>query len=115
MNENAEKNTRYQNHMSSSFGIYVVGTYNSIKVPLYVYRSKNTANFSCEKITNIAKEIHKLIGINKEMIPLNKKEREIHNNAHECYICLQLFKDNKVYDHDHWNEKYRGPNCKVVM
>ena len=51
----------------------------------------------------------------KEMIPLIKKEKKMHNKQKVCYICKKIFstddnnkKYHKVKEHCHYNGKCRG-------
>ena len=51
----------------------------------------------------------------KEIIPLTKEEKKMHNKQKVCYICKRRFstdnnnkKYHKVKDHCHYTGKYRG-------
>ena len=101
---------KYQRHIPSSFCIYVKSIYNNIKYPLYIYRGENAEKEFNKTITEIAKEIHDLLKINKEMV-ITSEEQIKHNRAKVCYICNGEFAEDKVYDHDHYTGEYRGAAC----
>ena len=47
----------------------------------------------------------------KEMIPLAKEEKKMHNKKNVCYTCKKVFStddDNKEKDDFHYTGKYRG-------
>ena len=82
------------------------------KNELDYYIGKNCMKNFCLDLREHATEI--LSYEKKEMIPLTKEEKKIHNEQKVCYICKKRFstddnnkKCHKVKDHYHYTGKYR--------
>ena len=105
--------TEINKHAPSGYSLSTCCSFDTTKNKLHYYRCKN-----CMKNFSLDLKEHAIEIINyekKEMIPLTKKEREIHNKQKVCYICKKIFStDNnnkkyyKVKDHCLYTGKYRG-------
>ena len=77
------------------------------------YRGKKCMKIFC---LDLKKHAEKIINYEtKEMIPLTKKEKKMHDKQKVCYICKKKFstddtnkKFQKVRDHCYYTGRYRG-------
>ena len=111
---NPEKSwtTKINKHTSSSYSMLTHCSLDTTKNELDYYRGKNCMKNFCLDLREHATEI--LSYEKKEMIPLTKEEKKIHNEQKVCYICKKRFstddnnkKCHKVKDHYHYTGKYR--------
>ena len=114
-NNNPEKAsaTKINKHTPSGYSLFTNCSFDATKNKRDYYRVKNYMKNFCLELREHATKI-----INyekKEMIPLTKEEKKIHNKQKVCYICKKRFstddknkKHHKVKDHCHYTGKYRG-------
>ena len=112
---NPEKSstTKINKHTSSGYSLFTHCSFDTTKSKLDYYRGKNRMENFCLDLREHTTEI-----INyekKEMIPLTKEEKKIHNEKKFCFICKKRFstdyknkKYHKAKDHYHYTRKYRG-------
>ena len=112
---NPEKSstTKINKHTASGYSLFTHCSFDTTKNKLDYYRGKNCVKNVCFDLKEHATRI-----INyekKEMIPLTKEEKEIHNMQKVCYICKRIFSTDynnkryhKVKDHCHYTGEYRG-------
>ena len=88
-------------------------SFDTTKNKLDYYRDKNCVKNFC---LDLREHATKIINCEKkEMIPLTKEEKKMHNKQKVCYICKKGFSTDdgnkeyfKVKDHCHYTGKYRG-------
>ena len=114
-NNNPEKSskTKINKHTPSGYSLFTHCSFDTTKNKLDYYRDKNYMKNFCRDLREHATKI-----INyekKEMIPLTKEEKKMHNEQKVWYICKKRFstddknkKYHKVKDHCHYTRKYRG-------
>ena len=112
---NPEKSstTKINKHTPSGYSLFTHCSFDTTKNKLDYYRGKN-----CMKNVCLDRREHATKIINyekKEMIPLTKEEKKMHNEQKVCYICKKGFSTDdknkshhKVKDHCHYTRKYRG-------
>ena len=88
-------------------------SFDTTKNKLDYYRDKNCVKNFCLDLREHATKI--ISCEKKEMIPLTKEEKKMHNKQKVCYICKKGFSTDdgnkeyfKVKDHCHYTGKYRG-------
>ena len=99
---------------------WVVYIDNRSRKPVVFYREQNAVNNFIEAIlgqNDYCKKIKK--HFNKNLFMSAEDERRF-QSSDECWTCNKLFiaGDNKVRDHDHIAEKYRGPaqwSCNINL
>ncbi|GFU26004.1 uncharacterized protein NPIL_57911 [Nephila pilipes] len=66
-----------------------------------------------EKLEKDAIEIEHIYKKPKPLLPLTESEKQLYDNAKNCYVCDQTFRENniKVRDHNHVTQKFNGPCC----
>lgn len=76
------------------------------------YRGPNCAKKFIDTISRDIIQLHQLLAVKNEMLPLSIEEAHSLKNASICHICKSSFKtgDSIVADHDHFTGKYRGPS-----
>ena len=98
-----------QKHIPNSFCCYTKCTENKYS-KMKTYTGNDAAKRFIEYIIQETKNIHNLLNVN---IPfnLNTTEKQIFNDATECYVCKKPFTalDFKVRDHNHLTGQFRGP------
>ena len=106
-NPESSSTTKINKHTPSGYSIYTHCSFDKSKNKLSHYRGEDCMKRFCKDLKEHAKKI-----INcekKDMIPLTKEEEEDYNNQKVCHICKKEFIDNnKVGDHCHYTDKYRG-------
>ena len=112
---NPEKSstTKVNKHTAFSYSLFTHCSFDATKHKLDYYKNKNCMKKFCLDLREHATEI-----VNyekKEMIPLIKEEKKMHNKQKVGYICKKRFstdnnnkKYHKVKDHRHYTGKYRG-------
>ena len=104
-------------HRPSGYSLVTSCSFDKSKTECKYYRGEDCTKIFCKDLKDQATKI-----INyemKEMIPLTDEEKETHEDQKMCYICEQEFYTDennkkefklkqKVRDHCHYTEKYRG-------
>ncbi|GFS70055.1 uncharacterized transposon-derived protein F54H12.3 [Trichonephila clavipes] len=87
---------------------YQVGHY---KDPV-VYRGIDVPKIFIEKLEKDAKQID-IYKNSKPLLPLTESEKQLYDNANNCYVCDQTFYESniKFRDHNHVTQKFNGPCC----
>lgn len=100
-----------QIHEATCFAYYICCESNPELNDFVSYRGPNCSKKFVNSIYKDIERLYKILNISKEMTPLNSEEQSSFNSAAVCYICKKKFcsSDYKVYDHDHFTGKYRGP------
>ena len=117
---NPEKSSTAKINKYTPFGysLFTCCSFDATKNKLDYCRGKNCMKNFC---LDLKEHATKIINYEKkEMIPLTKKEKKMHNKPKICYICKKRFstddnsgvalnkKCHKVRDHCHYIGKYRG-------
>ncbi|GFW54844.1 uncharacterized protein TNCV_2654831 [Trichonephila clavipes] len=78
-----------------------------------VYRGIDAPKIFIEKLEKDAIEIDNIYKKSKPLLPLTESEKQLYDNANNCYVCGQTFHENniKVRDHNHVTQKFNGPCC----
>ena len=118
---NSSYTEKYQDHIPYSFDYKVAFFDNKFSKRVVLYRGKNAA---CRFIKAILEEYDyskKMIKkhFNKNLV-MSAEEEEKFQLSNSCWICDKLFEvgDDKVRDHCHITEKYRGAarwSCNVNL
>ena len=88
---NPEKSstTRINKHTPSGYSLFTHCSFDTTRNKLDYYRGKNCMKNFC---LDLREHATKIINYGKkEMIPLTKEEKEIHNIQKVCYICKKIF------------------------
>ncbi|GFX09178.1 c2H2-type domain-containing protein [Trichonephila clavipes] len=58
-------------------------------------------------------EIDNIYKKSKPLLPLTESEKQLYDNANNCYVCGQTFHENniKLRDHNHVTQKFNSPCC----
>ena len=72
--------TKINKHTPSAYSLLTNCSFDTTKNKFHYYRDKN-----CMK--NFCLDLREHATRKKEMLPLTKKEEEIHNKQKVCYIC----------------------------
>ena len=96
-------------HVSIRFCTYTMFTYREVKDSFRFYRGKDCIEVFCNHIEEEAKRLDHMFPEKSMESLMLEKWREF-SRARKCHICLECFKswDEKVRDHCHYTEKYRG-------
>ena len=106
---------KYQEHIGCSYGYKVVSEYDQYRQDYKTYRGPNAINNFLESLLEEEKYIGKILNKNEPMV-ITPAEKKKFKNATYCHICDKELKKDKVRDHDHISEKYRGAahsNCNI--
>lgn len=100
-----------QIHEATCFAYYICCESNPELNDLVSYRGPNCAKKFVDSISKDIQRLYEILNVYKDMNPLTNDEQKSFNSAMQCYICKKNFTyvDCKVYDHDHFTGKYRGP------
>ena len=111
---NPEKSstTKINKHTASGYSFFTHFSVDTAKNKLDYYRGENCMINFC---LDLKEHATKIINYEKkEMIPLRKKEKKMHNKQKVCYMCKKRFstddnskKYHKVRDHCHYTGKFR--------
>ena len=103
-------------HEPSCYSLVTYCSFDQSKNEIKYYRGEDCMKMFCKDLKDRPRKI--IDYEKKEMIPLTDKEKETHENQRICCIYEQEFctnknkkefkKKQKVRDHDHYAEKYRG-------
>ena len=112
-NPGKSSTTKINKYTDSSYSLFTHFSFDKTKNMLHYYRGKDCMkNFSLE----LKEHVTKIINYEKkEMIPLTKEQKDLHNDQNVCHICKIIFsadysnkKYHKVKGHCHYTGKYRG-------
>ena len=114
-NNNPKKSstTKTNKHAPSGYSLFTHCLFDTAKNKLDYYRGKNFMKNFC---LDLREHGTKIINYEKkEMIPLTKEEKKMHNSQKVCYICKKRFstdnnnkKYHKVKGHCHYTGECRG-------
>ena len=109
---------KYQDHIPCSFAYKVVCIDDKFSKPIVVYRGKNAAYEFIKAMLKKYKYCKKIKNkhFNKNLIV--SEEEQLFQESNSCWICGTLIDhdDEKVRDHCHVIEKFRGAahwSCNV--
>ena len=111
-NPNKLSTTKINKDTPSGYSLFTNCSFDESKNKLNYYRGDDCMKKFCKDLREHATKI--LNYEKKKMIPLTTKEEIYHNKQEICYICKKEFNNNddkkqqKVRDHCHYTEKYRG-------
>ena len=99
--------TKIGEHVPCGYSMSTIWTFDHIKSKHTLYNKHTSLREHATNVINFGR---------KKMLPLTKKELNIHQDVTECYICgKRFFKKfvndknfQKVRDHCHFTGKYRG-------
>ena len=118
---NGSYTEKYLDHIPYSFAYKVVCVDNKLSKKVVLYRGKNAVYRFIETILNEYDYCKKMIKkhFNKNLLMSAEKEERF-QLTHSCWICDKLFEvgDDKVRDHCHITEKYRGAahwSCNINL
>ena len=105
--------TKINKHTPSGYSLFTHCSFDKTKNKLDYYRGRSCMKNFC---LDLKEHVTKIINYEKkEMIPLTKEEKNLHNGQKVCHICKRIFsadynnkKYHKVKDHCHYPGKYRG-------
>ena len=102
---------------TSGFAYYVVCADLSRQYQPVVYRGHNVVQKFLDSLT---RELDKIYGImNKNTtIRISTKEEAVFHAAERCYLCDELLGIDRVRDHNHLTEHYKGPahsECNIQL
>ena len=110
---------KYQDHIPCSFAYKIVCIDHKFSKPIVVYRGKNAAYEFIKAILKKYKYCKKIKSkhFNKNLI-VSEEEEQLFQESNSCWICGTLIDhdDEKVRDHCHVTEKFRGAahrSCNV--
>ena len=102
---------KYQDHVPCSFAYKVVCIDDRFTKPIVVYRGENAAYEFIKAILKEYKYCKKVMNkhFNKNLI-MSEEEEHLFQQSNSCWICEKLIDndDEKVRDHCHITEKFRG-------
>ena len=116
---NASYTEKYQDHILCSFAYKIVCFDDRFSKPVVLYGGKNAVDRFIKAILEEYCHCKNVIKkhFNKYLV-MSAEDEERLQSRNKCWICNKLFDvgDNKVRDHDHVTEKYRGSahwSCKI--
>ena len=118
---NASYAEKYQDHILCSFAYKVVCIDDRFSKPVVLYRGKNAVY---RFVKAILEEYYYFKNMIKKFFSKNlvmsAEDEDRFQSSNKCWICNKLFDvgDNKVGNHDHVTEKYRGSahcSCNINL
>ena len=104
--EKSSYTKQYQKHELSSFCYYIKCFDDEVYKPKIV---NYTGEDAAQKFVEMLEEDIKIIAnIPQKKMVFGKKEEERFYEETKCWICNEEFNDNKVRDHCHFTDRYRG-------
>ncbi|GFS36674.1 uncharacterized protein NPIL_109911 [Nephila pilipes] len=102
----------YEKHVPIGFCYFISYQGGHYKDPV-VYRGTVAPKCFIEKLEKDAIEIEHIYKNPKPLLPLTESEKQLYDNAKNCYVCDQTFRENniKFRDHNHVTQKFNGPCC----
>ncbi|GFT98807.1 uncharacterized protein NPIL_213371 [Nephila pilipes] len=102
----------YEKHVPIGFCYFISYQGGHYKDPV-VYRGTDAPKCFIEKLEKDTIEIEHIYKNPKPLLPLTESEKQLYDNAKNCYFCDQTFRENniKVRDHNHVTQKFNGPCC----
>ena len=105
-NPDLSSTTKMNQHIPSGYSIYTNCSFDKSNNKLSYYRGEHCMKRFCKDLKD---HTTKIIDFKKKtMIPLTKEEEDNYNKENTCYICRKDFNDDKIRDHCHFTDKYRG-------
>ena len=110
-NPNKSSTIKINKHTPSGYSIFTHFSFDESKNKINYSRGDDCMKKFCK---DLREHSTKIINYKKKkIIPLTTKEEIYHNRQKVCYICKKEFDNNdkkqqKVRDHCHYTEKYRG-------
>ena len=105
-NPDLSSTTKINQHIPSGYSIYTNCSFDKSNNKLSYYRGEDCMKRFCKDLKDHGT---KIIDFKKKtMIPLTKEEEDNYNKENTCYICKKDFNNDKVRDHCHFTDKYRG-------
>ena len=110
---NKSSTTKINKHMPLGYSIFTNCSFDKSKNKISYYRGDDCMKKFCK---NLREHFTKIINYEKKkMISFTAEEKVHYNKKKVCYICKKEFDDNdnnkkqqKVRDHCHYTDKYRG-------
>ena len=117
-NPNKSSTTKINKHTPSGYSIFTSCSFDESKNKINYYRGDGCMKKFCKDLREYAMKI-----INyekKKMVSLTTEEKIHYNKQKICYICKKEFNNNdkkqqKVKDHCHYTDKYRGAAVIFVI
>ena len=104
--EKSSYTKQYQKHEPSNFCYYIKCFDDEVYKPKIV---NYTGEDAAQKFVEMLEEDIKIIAnIPQKKMVFGKKEEERFYEETKCWICNEEFNDNKVRDHCHFTDRYRG-------
>ena len=105
-NPDLSSTTKIKQHIPSGYSNYTSCSFDKSNNKLSYYRGEDCMKRFCKDLKDHAT---KIIDYKKKiMTPLTKEEEDNYNKENICYICKKEFNNDKVRDHCHFTDKYRG-------
>ena len=105
-------NYNYQKHEPSGFCFYAKGIVPRIHIKPIIYTKtsvdEDVAKVFVEKLTELTKGIYNDFYCRPKPLRLTRAEQKSFEEATICHICSKQLGKDKVRDHCHFTEKYRG-------
>ncbi|GBC54430.2 hypothetical protein RIR_jg40582.t1 [Rhizophagus irregularis DAOM 181602=DAOM 197198] len=106
--ENKDKKTKkVQEQIPCSYS-YIKVRYDGVSESQKIFTGENAAQKFVIEMLNEAEAIRNEFRNPMEMMPLTTQEQVSYDNAINCWICRNPLDGNKVRDHCHITERYRG-------
>lgn len=104
-------------HIPCGFGYIVVSSYTELNRPVKVYRGEDCVEMFLDAM-DLEYDRLRPYFYNDTPIAMTEEDKERHENAISCSICLKDFADGDTVcaDHDHISGEYRGAahrNCNL--
>ena len=105
-NPDLSSTTQINQHIPSGYSIYTSCSFDKSNNKLSYYKGEDCMRRFCKDLKDHAT---KIINFKKKIItPLTKEEEDNYNKENICHICEKEFNNDKVRDHCHLTDKYRG-------
>ena len=105
-NPDLSSTTKINQNIPSGYSIYTSCSFDKSNNKLSYYRGEDCMKRFCKDLKDRAIKI--IDCKKKDMTPLTKDEEDNYNKENVCHICKKEFNNDKVRDHCHFIDKYRG-------
>ena len=105
---------KYQKHEPISFTYYIKSFDESVyesRIRSYTKEKEEDEDAINVFIKWLEDDVKEIANIKMKKMIFTEEDEKQFNESKECWICQELFKDNKVRDHCHYTGRYRGPAC----